>query len=193
MSAGEHIKDTQKGRFIMKSINVSNNIIDSKKMSRLMKVEDGDNSALYIVQSKADCMTAFHYTVLPPADESESSNMITTPIMVLSNNGKVEQMYRGMWIGDTTVSRMDYLDVTWFHPTSVRDFFELLSRIEWFEDIYSWSNAMENFIADYDNSNNDVIVKVSVNRRDIKNITYVLKYESDVAMYKVYMASKIDF
>ena len=177
----------------MKSVNVSGNIIDTKKMSRLMKIEDGDNTTLYIVQSKADCMNDFHYTVLTPADESESSNMITTPIMVLSRNGKVEQMYRGMWIGDTTVDRMDYLDVTWFHPTSVRDFFELLSRVEWFEDIYSWSDAMENFITDYDNTNNDIIVTVKVNRRDVKEITYVLKYESDVAMYKVYIANKIDF
>ena len=52
---------------------------------------------------------------------------------------------------------------------------------------------MENFIADYGYTNNDVIVTVKVNRRDIKAITYVLKYESDVGMYKVYMASKIDF
>lgn len=177
----------------MKTINISNNIIDTKKMSRLMKLEDGDNSTLYIVQSKADCMNDFHYEVLTPVDESESSKLITTPIMVLSRNGKVEQMYRGMWIGDTTVDRMDYLDVTWFHPTTVRDFFELLSRIEWFEDIYSWSENMENFIADYGYTNNDVIVTIKVNRRDIKAITYVLKYESDIGMYKVYMASKIDF
>lgn len=177
----------------MKKINISNNIIDTKVMSRLMKVEDGDNSTLYIVRSKSDCMNDFHYAVLTPADESESSKLITTPIMVLSRNGKVEQMYRGMWIGDTTVDRMDYLDVTWFHPTTVRDFFELLSRIEWFEDIYSWSDEMENFIADYGYTGNDAIVTVKVNRRDIKEITYVLKYESDIGMYKVYMASKIDF
>lgn len=177
----------------MKKINISNNIIDTKVMSRLMKVEDGNDSTLYIVRSKSDCMNEFHYTVLTPADESESSKLITTPIMVLSSSGKVEQMYRGMWIGDTTVGRMDYMDVTWFHPTCVRDFFELLSRVEWFENIYSWSEDMEDFIADYDIADNDVIVRVNVNRRDIKNITYVLKYESDVGMYKVYMATKIDF
>lgn len=178
----------------MKKIEISNNIIDDKAMSRLMKVEDGNSNELYIVRSKSDCMNDYHYTILTPADENEGSKMITTPIMVLSRNGKVEQMYRGMWIGDTTVDRMDFLDVTWFHPTSVRDFFELLSRIEWFENIYGgWTNEMENFIADYDNSDNDIIVTVKVNRRDVKDITYVLKYESDVAMYKVYVASKIDF
>lgn len=192
MSAGEHIKDTQKG-ITMKAINISNNIIDSKAMSRLMKIEDGNSNELYIVRSKSDCMNDLHYTVLTSADDSESSKLITTPIMVLSGNGKVEQMYRGMWIGDTTVDRMDYLDVTWFHPTSVRDFFELLSRVAWFEDIYNWSSASEDFDADYDNVDNDVIVKVKVNRRDIKEVTYVLKYESDIAMYKVYVASKIDF
>lgn len=177
----------------MKSVNISENIIDTKAMTRLMKLEDGANSTLYIVQSKSDCMNDINYTVLTPADESEKANKITTPIMVLSRRGKVEQMYRGMWIGDTSVDRMDYLDVTWFHPTSVRDFFELLSRIEWFDNVYSWSEKMENFVADYDNTNNDVIVTVKVNRRDIKEITYVLKYESDIAMYKVYMASKINF
>lgn len=177
----------------MKRVNISKNIIDAKAMTRLMKLDDGANSTLYIVQSKSDCMNDINYTVLTPADESESANKITTPIMVLSRRGKVEQMYRGMWIGDTTVDRMDFLDVTWFHPTSVRDFFELLSRIEWFDNVYSWSEEMENFISDYDNTNNDVIVTVKVNRRDIKEITYVLKYESDIAMYKVYVASKIDF
>ena len=177
----------------MKKISVSENIIDDKAMSRLMKIEDGNSNTLYIARSKSDCMNDLHYTVLTPADDSESSKLITTPIMLLSSNGKVEQMYRGMWIGDTTVSRMDYMDVTWFHPTCVRDFFELLSRIEWFEDIYSWSDENEDFNADYDNSDNDVIVTVKVNRRDIKEITYVLKYESDIGLYKVYMATKIDF
>lgn len=177
----------------MKKISVSENIIDNKTMSRLMKIEDGNSNTLYIARSKSDCMNDFHYSVLTPADESESSKMITTPIMVLSRNGKVEQMYRGMWIGDTTVDRMDYLDVTWFHPTSVRDFFELLSRIDWFEGIYSWSDEMEDFNEDHDNTDNDVIVTVKANRRDIKEITYVLKYESDVGMYKVYIANKIDF
>ena len=56
----------------MKTINISNNIIDTKKMSRLMKLEDGDSSTLYIVQSKADCMNDFQYTVLTPVDENES-------------------------------------------------------------------------------------------------------------------------
>lgn len=171
----------------MKKVYVSENVIDNRAKTRLMKIEECGTTTLYIAQSKADAMETVTYSVLTPVNRPEMK--ITTPIMKMDGHNKVEQMCRGIWIGDIDVGGMEYDDVTYFHPTSLQDFINLLSMTRWFADDFD-EPAIN---ADNETENGDIIVNVKVESRSIKSVNYLMKYEADISMYKVYRIEKINF
>lgn len=170
-----------------KVVSVSGNIIDSRTKSRLMKVVDDGVTTLYIARSSADTMDNDGYTIVTPVNQSDTR--ITTPILKLDNHGKIDQMYRGLWVGDTDVYRMDYVEITYFHPSGIKDFLNVLSMTEWFVDDEEGSA----FSIDDDIENNDVIINVKINVRGIKSVSYLMKYEEDIGLYKLYLIEKVDF
>ncbi len=170
-----------------KVISVSENIIDSRTKSRLMKVVDDGVTTLYIARSNADTMDNDGYTIITPVNQSEVR--ITTPILKLDGHSKIDQMYRGRWVGDTDVYRMDYVEITYFHPSSLEDFLNVLSMTEWFAD----DDEGSAFTVDDDIENNDVIINVKVNSRGVRSVSFLMKYEEDVKMYKLYLIEKVDF
>lgn len=174
----------------MKKISVvSENIIDARTKSRLMKVvDDNGMTTLYIARSTSDTMENDGYSVVTPVNHPEVR--ITTPILKLDGHSKIDQMYRGRWVGDTDVYRMDYTEITYFHPSSVQDLLNILSMTEWFGDDDEYGKALT---VDDDFENNDIIVNVKINSRGVQSASYLMKYEADVSMYKLYLIEKVDF
>lgn len=172
----------------MKKISVSENIIDRRTMSRLMRIEEDCSTTLYLARSKTDTMDHDGYSVLTPVNRPEAK--VTTPIMKLDGHNKIEQLYRGAWVGDTNADRMDYDDITYFHPTGLQDFLNLLSMTSWFADDDECGPALK---TDGDIEGYDIIVNVKVDGRDVKSVDYLMKYEADISMYKLYRIEKINF
>ena len=86
----------------MKKVYVSENIIDERAKSRLMKVEDCGTTVLYIARSKSDTKEDNGYTILTPINCPLDSPRAkhTTPIMKLDGYNRIAQMYRGQWVGE---------------------------------------------------------------------------------------------
>ena len=78
----------------MKKIYVSENIIDDRAKTRLMKVEDCGTTVLYIARSKSDTVETNGYTILTPINCPTDSPRakFTTPIMKLDGYHKIEQI-----------------------------------------------------------------------------------------------------
>lgn len=173
---------------MLKKISVSENIIDRRTMSRLMKIEEDGSATLYLARSKSDTMQNDGYSVLTPVNRPEAK--VTTPIMKLDGHNKIEQLYRGAWVGDTNADRMDYDDITYFHPTGLQDFLNLLSMTSWFDADDEYGTALK---TDGDIDGHDVIVNLQVDSREVKSVDYLMKYEADISMYKLYRIEKINF
>lgn len=176
----------------MKKVYVSENIIDDRMKTRLMKVEDCGTTVLYIARSKADAMESNGYTILTPINCPTDSPRakFTTPIMKLDGYNKVEQMYRGQWVGDINADRLDYDDITYFHPHDVQDLLNLLSMTSWFPDDDFDESALS---VDDDIDGEDRIINIKVASRNVKSVTYLMRYEQDIEMYKLYRIEEIKF
>lgn len=176
----------------MKKVYVSENIIDERAKSRLMKVEDCGTTVLYIARSKADAMENSSYTILTPINCPTDSPRakFTTPIMRLDGYNRIEQMYRGKWVGDLNADRLDYDDVTCFHPHDVQDLLNLLSMTSWFacddfdESAFSVDDGIDGM---------DRIIHLKVASRNVKSVSYLMRYEQDISMYKLYRIEEIKF
>lgn len=176
----------------MKKIYVSENIIDDRAKTRLIKVEDCGNTVLYIAHSKSDTVETNGYTILTPINCPTDSPRakFTTPIMKLDGYHKIEQMYRGQWVGDTDTNHMEYDDVTYFHPHDVQDFLNLLSMTSWFADDDFDESA---FSIDLNIDGKDRIINIKVASRNVKSVSYLMRYEQDISMYKLYRIEEIKF
>lgn len=174
----------------MKKVYVSENVIDNRA-TRLMKVEECGTTVLYIAHSKADIVETNGYTILTPINCPTDSPRakFTTPIMKLDGYHKIEQMYRGQWVGDMDVSRMDYDDITYFHPHDVQDFLNLLSMTSWSPDDFDESAVA----VDDDIDGRDRIIHIKVASRKVNSVSYLMRYEQDVSMYKLYRIEEIKF
>lgn len=176
----------------MKKVYISENVIDAREKTRLMKVEECGTTVLYIAHSKADTMENSGYTILTPINCPVDSPLakFTSPIMKLDGYNKVEQMYRGQWTGDTDAYRMDYDDITCFHPHDVQDLLNLLSMTNWFADDEFDDSALG---VDDDIDGKDIIINVKVASRDVNSVSYLMRYEQDISMYKLYRIEEIKF
>lgn len=178
----------------MKKVYVSENIIDNRAKTRLMKVEECGTTVLYIARSKADIVGNNGYSILTPINCPVDSPRakFTTPIMKLDGYNQIEQMYRGQWVGDgdTNVDHMDYDDITYFHPHDMQDLLNLLSMTSWFADDDFNESALD---VDDDIDGKDLIINIKVSSRNVKSVSYLMQYEKDISMYKLYRIEKINF
>ena len=178
----------------MKKVYVSENIIDNRAKTRLMKVEECGTTVLYIARSKADIVGNNGYSILTPINCPVDSPRakFTTPIMKLDGYNQIEQMYRGQWVGDgdTNVDHMDYDDITYFHPHDLQDLLNLLSMTKWFPDDDFDESALS---VDDDIDGEDRIIHIKVSSRNVKSVSYLMQYEQDISMYKLYRIEEIKF
>lgn len=178
----------------MKKVYVSENIIDNRAKTRLMKVEECGTTVLYIARSKADIVGNNGYSILTPINCPVDSPRakFTTPIMKLDGYNQIEQMHRGQWVGDgdTNVDHMDYDDITYFHPDGVQDLLNLLSMTNWFPDDDEDGSALS---VDDDVDGKDLIIHIKVASRNVNSVSYLMRYEQDISMYKLYRIEKINF
>lgn len=178
----------------MKKVYVSENIIDNRTNTRLMKVEECGTTVLYIAHSKADTKDKENngYTILTPINCPLDSPRAksTTPIMRRDGSNNIAQMYRGQWVGDTTADHMDYDCITYFHPHDVQDLLNLLSMTSWFacEDFDESA-----FSVDDDIDGKDLIIHLKVASRNVNSVSYLMRYEQDISMYKLYRIEEIKF
>ena len=176
----------------MKKVYVSENVIDNRTKTRLMKVEECGATVLYVANSKADTMESNGYTILTPINCPTDSPRakFTTPIMKLDGYNKIEQMYRGQWVGDINGDRLDYDDITYFHPHDVQDLLNLLSMTNWFacDDFDESAFSVEDDIDGMDR-----IIHLKVASRNVKSVSYLMRYEQDISMYKLYRIEEIKF
>jgi hypothetical protein len=176
----------------MKKVYVSENIIDDRAKTRLMKVEDCGTTVLYIARSKSDTKEDNGYTILTPINCPLDSPRAksTTPIMKLDGYNRIAQMYRGQWVGDTTADHMDYDDITYFHPHDVQDLLNLLSMTSWFacDDFDESAFSVDDGI-----DGKDRIIHLKVASRNVKSVSYLMRYEQDISMYKLYRIEEIKF
>lgn len=178
----------------MKKVYVSENIIDNRAKTRLMKVEECGTTVLYIARSKADIVGNNGYSILTPINCPVDSPRakFTTPIMKLDGYNQIEQMYRGQWVGDgdTNVDHMDYDDITYFHPHDMQDLLNLLSMTKWFADDDFNESALG---VDDDIDGKDLIINIKAASRNVNSVSYLMQYEQDISMYKLYRIEKINF
>ena len=178
----------------MKTVYVSENIIDNRTKTRLMKVEECGTTVLYIARSKADIVGNNGYSILTPINCPVDSPRakFTTPIMKLDGYNQIEQMYRGQWVGDgdTDVDHMDYDDITYFHPHDMQDLLNLLSMTSWFADDDFNESALS---VDNNIDGEDCIIHIKVASRNVKSVSYLMQYEQDISMYKLYRIEEIKF
>ena len=176
----------------MKKVYVSKNVIDARAKTRLVKVEECGTTVLYVAHSKADTMENNGYTILTPINCPLDSPRakFTTPIMKADGYNKIEQMYRGQWVGDMDADRMDYDDITYFHPHDLQDLLNLLSFTNWFPDDDFDESALG---VDNDIDDKDLIIHIKVTSRKVDSVSYLMRYEQDISMYTLYRIERIDF